>query len=316
MDLLAVVAVLAACAAVAWTRLSSGSDAAASVHVPTGVAQPATGIQAAVAALPGSSQAARGLKRTDVVSGPSRPPAAAGAPDTLATRAAAAVEYAGEQLMTSSIAVLDTHTGRLVTAGDPDQEYPGASVVKTMIATRLLVDGEMSGRDADLAWNMITRSDNDAANTLYKVVGADTLVPWIEAHYGIAHLGEPPAFPTFWGSTRITAGGLVRYYAAVRRDDRVWPWLSDAMHHYEARTPEGEPNNYGFAAALPDSAVKNGWNVYRDRSLPHDAQFNSTGFVSGDRFAVAILSEGPGTYFFAKGQSVVTLQALLLLPIR
>lgn len=222
--------------------------------------------------------------------------------------------YAADHDMDSAVAVLDTRSGALVTAGDPDREFASASVVKTMIAARVLLNGQMSGRDETLAYTMITKSDNDDADALYPQVGGDGLLPWLARHYGITGLGAAPAFPGFWGSTRITAGGLVRFYAAVRADPRVWPWLSNAMHHHQPVTTAGEPNDFGLAAAAPSAAVKNGWNVYRNKAHPKGASINSTGFVDHDRYAVAILSEGPDELYFLGGQRIVTGQAKLLFP--
>ena len=35
-----------------------------------------------------------------------------------------------------------------------------------------------------------------------------------------------------WGSTQLTARGMVRFYRAVHDDPKVWPWLLRAMHAY------------------------------------------------------------------------------------
>jgi N-acetylmuramoyl-L-alanine amidase len=181
-----------------------------------------------------------------------------------------------------------------------------------MIATRLLLAGEMTGHVATLATAMITQSDNDAAWALYPQVGKDGLEPWIAAHYGITGLGGPPSMPGIWGSTQITAAGMVRFYAAVKNDPKVWPWLSNAMHHYQASSSAGEPNAFGLAAADPSAAVKNGWDTNRDPVHPTNAIVNSTGYVVGDRYAVAILSEGPGSLYYTGGEAIVTHEAELL----
>jgi hypothetical protein len=217
--------------------------------------------------------------------------------------------------MYSSIAVLDTRTGALSTAGRPHRKFPAASVVKTMIATRILLQGEMSGENEALARLMITKSDNDAAYDLYSKVGGDGLLPWIARHYRIHRLGEPPAYAGFWGSTRITAAGMAHFYAAVRADPIVWPWLSRAMHDHEPVSSAGEPNDFGLAA-LRSTAVKNGWNELDDKAHPDDAEINTTGFVDHDRYAVAILSEGPASYYFVRGEQIVTAEARLLFPAR
>jgi hypothetical protein len=123
--------------------------------------------------------------------------------------------------MVSGIAVLETRTSRSWTAGAANRLFANASVVKTMIATRLLLEGQMNGGTATLATVMIERSDNDAAWTLYPRVGGDALLPWIAKHYHIADLGAPPSMPGIWGSTQLTATGLVRFYQAVKAHPAV-----------------------------------------------------------------------------------------------
>lgn len=243
---------------------------------------------------------------------PSDPPSVI-ASGGIGGRATAAVQYANRHAMTSGVAVLDTSTNTLYTAGNASGYYASASVVKTLIATRLLLDGQMSGDVDTLATRMIEQSDNDAAWTLYPRVGKDALLPWVERHYGIA-IGAPPTMPGIWGSTQISARGLVRFYAAVRHDPKVWPWLADAMHGYRSRSASGEPNAFGIAAIAPSSAVKNGWDTNRDVKAPSNAIVNSTGFVQHDRYAVAILSEGPGSLYVTRGEQIVTDEAELLMP--
>jgi hypothetical protein len=233
---------------------------------------------------------------------------------TISTNASAAVAYADRHGMSSGIAVLDIQTGRLFAAGHANRYYSSASVVKTLIATRLLVTQRMSGTNAALAWKMITKSDNAAAWTLYAKVGRDTLLPWIAAQYRISGLGARPTMPGIWGSTQITARGMVRFYAAVRKDRTVWPWLGRAMHAYSRYSGAGEPNAWGIAVAVPSAALKNGWATNRDVHAPSNANINSTAVVQGDRFAVAILSEGPSRQYYAGGEAIVTREAQLLMP--
>jgi hypothetical protein len=187
--------------------------------------------------------------------------------------------------------------------------HVSASVVKTLIATRLLLTDRMSPVNRALAWKMITQSDNAAADTLYARVGRDRLLPALAAHYDLPGLGTPPTEPGLWGTTQITARGLARFYGAVRQDPRVWPWLGRAMHHYASYSSAGEPNAWGVAAAAPGAAIKNGWLLYRSRAV-----INSTGVVNHDRYAVAILSEGASGRYYSAGEAVVSRQATLLIP--
>jgi hypothetical protein len=232
----------------------------------------------------------------------------------ITARARRAVRYARAHDMYSGVAVMDTRTGRVYLAGDAHRRFASASVVKTLIATRLLATGQMHGRTATLARSMIERSDNDAAWTLYPLVGRDHLVKWIDEHYHLRGLGARPTMPGVWGSTQLTAAGMVRFYNAVRHDPAVWPWLSRAMHDYAATSAAGEPNAFGIAAAAPRSAVKNGWDTDRDVAHPSNAIINTTGYVQDNRYAVAIFAEGPGRLYYTAGERIVTEAARLLMP--
>jgi N-acetylmuramoyl-L-alanine amidase len=221
-----------------------------------------------------------------------------------------AAAYGADNGMRAGVAVEDLKTGRIWTGGVARRRFAGASVVKTMIATRLLLTDQMHGAVQKKAWYMITRSDNDAAWALYPKVGRDRLLPWISAHYRLGDIGARPTMPGIWGSTQITARGMVRFYRAVHDDPTVWPWLGKAMHAYAQRSSAGEPNAFGLAAAAPASAVKNGWDTHRDVKAPSNAIINSTGYTPKGRYAVAILTEGPGSLYYAAGERIVTAMAV------
>ncbi len=221
-----------------------------------------------------------------------------------------AQRYAAANAMRTGIAVLNLTTGEIWQAGAARQRFASASVVKTMIATRLLATGQMHGTVAKKAWSMITRSDNQAAWDLYPRVGRDHLLPWIETHYHLAGIGAPPTMHGIWGSTQITARGMVRFYDAVHNDHAVWPWLLKAMHAYKQVSAAGEPNAFGLATAAPKSAVKNGWDTDRDVQHPSNAIINTTGIAFNDHWAVAILSEGPHRLYYRPGERIVTGEAL------
>jgi N-acetylmuramoyl-L-alanine amidase len=222
----------------------------------------------------------------------------------------AASSYVHAYGMRAGVAVLDLRDGQIWSAGSDRHLFPSASVVKTLIATRLLITGQMHGTVARKAWTMITRSDNDAAWALYPKVGRDHLLPWIEAHYHLTGLGAKPTMPGVWGSTQLTARGMVRFYRAVHDDPTVWPWLLRAMHAYAKTSSDGEPNAFGVAAVLPKAAVKNGWDVNRDVKHPSNAIINTTGIVRSDHYAVTILAEGAHDLYYAPGERIVTSAAL------
>jgi hypothetical protein len=116
--------------------------------------------------------------------------------------------------------------------------------------------------------------------------------------------------PGRWGLTGITARGLVRFYAAVAKDPGVYPWLNNAMRHMSPTAADGTDQTFGLPAAAREAAVKQGWG--HDGIDSGHAVVNSTGYLAGGRFAVAILTAGPPASYGAGLERVVTAQAQAL----
>src|SRR4051794_28301288 len=226
---------------------------------------------------------------------------------------AAAARYARSQGYHIGIAVLDTRTRTSYGSGDDTGMFASESVVKAMIAARLLVQGRMSGSTARRAWKMITQSDDGIATSFYPSVGGDGLINWVKRHYHVPNLGSPPSSPGWWGNTHITPRGLVTFYARVKRDPTVGPWLLNAMHHARKYGSDGTYQFFGLPSATTGAAVKQGWGTDYD-DWGRSADFNTTGFVNGDRYAVAILARGPVRYYGATIGGILTHTARVLLP--
>jgi hypothetical protein len=201
-----------------------------------------------------------------------------------------AVSYAEHRGETAAVAVLDTRTGRFYGAGPYHAEFATESVVKVFIATRLLLTGRMHGSVERTAYKMITQSDDASASALYGLSGGDRVVPLLARHYHVKHLGSPPSRGGWWGNTHVTAGGLVHFYAKVKRDHRVGPWLIHAMRHATVHGSDGTYQYFGIPAAASSFAIKQGWGA--DSNCFCTSVFNSTGYVDHDRFAVAMLTSG------------------------
>lgn len=202
---------------------------------------------------------------------------------------AAAVALATAQGEQSGATVLDTSTGTVVSAGAAETAFDTASVVKVLIATELLLQGQMTGATATTAQQMIALSDDDAADALYDLAGGDAIVTDVAAHYAITNLGSPPAETGEWGETTVTADGLARLYAALKADPVVWPWLSQAMSGAQQTAADGTDQFFGIPATTTTGwAVKQGWMV----GLGPGATYNTTGYVDGDRYVVVILTHG------------------------
>ena len=224
----------------------------------------------------------------------------------------AAAQVATNQGYRTGVAVLDLRTGQYLGGGEDTAPFASESVAKVLIATQLLASGQMTGATEATAYEMITRSDDDAANALYGLAGGDDVINLVASRYRIPFLGTPPDESGWWGNTEITAKGMVHLYAAIARDRTVGPWLMNAMAHTTEYGADGTDQFFGIPSATSGAAIKQGWGSDGDDSP--NAVFNSTGYVDGNQYAVAILTDGsPWTYGEAIS-SVVTQQAKALMP--
>jgi hypothetical protein len=225
----------------------------------------------------------------------------------------AAVRAATSRGYQAGVAVVDTTTGKLWAAGDYDEMFATESVVKVFIATRLLATKQLTGDKADTAYRMIAQSDDGAADALYGLAGGDEVVTWIAKHYKIPNLGSPPTRVGWWGNTHISAVGMARFYAKVKADPLVWPWLSKAMHRATEYASDGTYQFFGLKQADRNAAVKQGWGQ-DDDDWGQASDYNSTGYVSSDRYAVAILVKGPPWEYNSGTPAAVTRIAKALMP--
>ena len=224
----------------------------------------------------------------------------------------AAARYGSSRGYYVGVSVLDTKTGHVYGAGHHTATFASESVVKVMIAARLYVQGRLHGSTASRAYYMITHSDDNTASAFYGSVGGDSLINWVKSHYGVPDLGSPPRRAGWWGNTHITPDGMVKLYAKLKRTG-FGPWLLNAMHHASKFGSDGFYQWFGLRSASSTAAIKQGWGTDYD-NWSNGADENTTGFVNGDRFAVAILARGSaGTYGGPIG-SMLTGMAKTLLP--
>jgi hypothetical protein len=209
--------------------------------------------------------------------------------------------------------VYDRQTGQTYTAGDATGQFASESVVKVFIAARLLVKGEMHGPTAAAAYKMITQSDDASADAVYGRAGGDGVIPWAEKYFHVRHVGAPPIAADWWGSTRITPRGLARIYAKLAADHRIGPWLLTAMHHATRYGSDGTYQYFGLRAANAHAAIKQGWGCEYTLGCA-ETDFNSTGFVDRDRYAIALLARGSNSSYGGGISSVLTGMARTLLP--
>ena len=237
---------------------------------------------------------------------------AAPATDTVTAQAVADAQAVGAARGAhTAVALFDRQTGALYSAGDIDEPYASASVMKVFIATRLLAEKRADDPTIrELMWRMITLSDDEATNRLYGIVGAESLIPWITNYYGVSGLA-PADRPGWWGLTRITPRSIVTFYAAGAADPVVGPWLMDAMAQTEPYGADGFYQHFGIPSAARSWRVKQGWMC----CLEGLTRMHSTGYVDNDRYTVALFLAGPPSlYHEGDGAATLTAMARALLP--
>jgi beta-lactamase class A len=202
---------------------------------------------------------------------------------------------------TVRVAIYDLATGQEWSLGGGAAQDE-ASVVKVNVLETLLAQrpAGLTAYDQALAQRMIEESDNDAATTLWNLVGGSSGIGAYDAQAGLTQTSpstcvQCPRFPwPGWGLTTTTPEDQV---TLLRRLVQPSGPLGAAARQYalslmESVTPD---QRWGVSGGVPAGvtvALKNGW-------LPLDAansdwQINSVGWVSGAGrdYVLAMLSTG------------------------
>jgi hypothetical protein len=224
------------------------------------------------------------LLLTGALLAPAGPAAAdSPAPPGVVTGIVPAVVAAYGQAGTLGVAVT-RQVGRPGTAGAPeaacvgagaggldegdhaDRPFPTASLVKLFVAEDVLHRARMgllplTGEDLVLLQDMIRRSDDAAASTLWVRYGAGRMVADVAARYGLTGTA-PPASPGQWGSTITTARDVACFLA--RLPGVAHPADASALMVWmRTATPvaaDGFDQRYGLLGTVPGlPAVKQGW---------------------------------------------------------
>jgi hypothetical protein len=162
----------------------------------------------------------------------------------------------------AAVRVYDPHLGIgcWLRAG---RHFDAASVVKVTVLAALLRKADaqhrgLTSQERDLAWRMITESDNDAATALWNDVGVRSLQRFLDLA-GMTHtvLGTNG----YWGLTRITARDEMILVEHLLNANSV---LTKPDRRYELRLMAHvvAAQRWGVTAGAPASFtahVKNGW---------------------------------------------------------
>ncbi|GGS76191.1 serine hydrolase [Streptomyces cinerochromogenes] len=204
----------------------------------------------------------------------------------------------------ATAAVLDLDgTGRTPVIHGEDGAYDTASIVKVDILAALLLQAQDEGRQLTAAERkraepMIRRSDNAAANALWRQIGGASGLAAANQRLGLTSTTGGPGAK--WGLTRTTASDQIRLLRAVFDTGgtvRRGTGGLDAHSRAYLRTLMGQvvaEQRWGVSAAGATGsrqALKNGW-LQRNTTGLWDV--NSVGEITvrGHRYLVAVLTNG------------------------
>lgn len=190
-----------------------------------------------------------------------------------------------------------------------DRPFPTASMVKLFMAEDILTRAregaiELTAGESDLLSDMIRRSDDPAASTLWVRFDGRQMVRDVAARYDLAGTSPPPAeIPGQWGQAITTAQDVARFLALLpvvahpQDAETVLGWMREAT----PRAADGFDQRFGLFGTLPDApAVKQGWMCCVDgqRHLHSVA-------VLGSR-VVVLLSEVPRSVDYDSARRALT----------
>ncbi|WP_433299160.1 serine hydrolase [Pseudonocardia sp. CA-142604] len=206
-------------------------------------------------------------------------------------------------------AVLDRKTGMLALGTDGTTRFYSASVVKlyTVVAILHRVDAgklTLSATDRDDIQRALVASDDNAMDALWvKFGGAETVSQTISL-VGLKD-SQPPADPSQWGETKISARDVTAVYNYVLRSlsPASRNMIMNALGHAQDKGADGFDQAFGLIAPPRQSnvAAKQGW-----MWINSDFDLHTTGVLgSDDRYVVAILSKNPANAGSAAARTIV-----------
>lgn len=210
---------------------------------------------------------------------------------------------AGNDRVRLSVTAFDVTSG--VAVGYGEDHFDTASIVKVDILAALLLQAQDQGRELTaeeraLAEEMIRRSDNDAADALWRAIGGPAGLDAANQRLGLTST-RAGGWGT-WGLTQTTSEDQVRLLRAVFGSDSVLRADSRALVRELMGSVVAE-QSWGISAASEgDFALKNGW---LPRSQTGLWDVNSVGriTVDGRPVLLAVVSDGHATQ--AAGVGVV-----------
>jgi hypothetical protein len=262
--LTAALAVALSCALSVFLGVRAGHTTAAPSSEPSMTDSPS--VQASVQASVQPSTQASVQPSTQALADPTLP--AAPQPTEVspvdASAVAASVQtYLKSQNDQSAVAVLDATTGAQL-AVNADAGFHTASIVKVDILATLLLKRQtaqgLSANERSLAFDMITKSDNNAATSLWNEIGGASGLSAANRTLGLTE--TTPGSGGSWGYTTTTANDQIRLLQALTSASSPLNatsrnYVLNLMSQVEADQTWGVPA--AASAQATDVYVKNGW---------------------------------------------------------
>ncbi|HKN96332.1 MAG TPA: hypothetical protein VJX10_04370 [Pseudonocardiaceae bacterium] len=190
-----------------------------------------------------------------------------------------------------SLAVYDRSSRTMVAAYHDERPYYTESVVKLLIGLDSLDHGGSTSRVTE----MLERSDDGVATSLWDADGGRAIVTRMAAKIGLHHT-TPPSRSGEWGDTRTTAGDLVDVYLYILDDAPAGERdvVVNALRHATNIAADGTDQYFGIPYAVGHQApwaVKQGWACCEPGWV-----LNTTGLVGEDDqyIVIALTSHDTG----------------------
>jgi hypothetical protein len=287
----------AAVAAIAALTLATivHSPAASTARVSVGDAKPTTRPPAASTPAPSTAAPTTPPVTTTPPAPATTPPTKAPAPSLPTIIDALTGSHTGS--LSVAVAELDGSRSDAYARGDNDDgTFDTASIVKVDILAALLLRTQregtsLTGRERDLATDMIEASDNDAALALWEDIGGAAGLHTANKKLGLRHTTGGPG--DLWGLTQTTAPDQITLLRAVFTTHSA---LTAASRSYLTGLMKSVESGQRWGVSAADSdgsgyAIKNGW---LQRSATGLWDINSIGEVryQGHTLLISVLSEG------------------------
>lgn len=244
------------------------------------------------------ASAARHFLITPGSNAPYATPGAGGPATTAPSLAVEAIERATDAPgVTLAVAVADLASG--YSAGDVAATEPmyAASLVKVVLAVDVLQRRRSGLEVGPEALALIQRalgpSDDQAMNLLWTAFDGPSAVTRVARQLGLTAT-RPPADPSQWGESLVSARDMVIVYRHVLQDMPAWDreLIMGALAGAPPIAADGFDQAFGLQApaAAPSAAAKQGWMCCPDDRI----NLHSVGTLGEQRrFVVALLSSQP-----------------------